>query len=280
MSIIFPEVATSESVIFLDLWVKCRNFHRATAFLFPDEEPEILGQLGGLIGRGCFETVHHLCRHGIQMAVKIPRGDGPTPNENPRILMEECHRASRLHHDNIVKTAGSCGSATLWELATGLPWNLGLVALLPLQRCKVAAQISAALHYLIRHSHTAWDVHQEDILIDLCTSRVTFLDVFMRPNELSGCLHTLPPELRPGGLRRLQAIEQLGNSIAARVNGFVAALLFANLLLPHLSLQEAECEQSEQPYWISALMRWVPTLARQTPLAGAFMAATQEIMGR
>ena len=214
------------------------------------------------------------------MAVKFPRKDGPMGPHNPRILMEECRRASRLHHDNTVQTFGSCGSATLWQLATGLHWNRGLAALLPLQRCKVAAQVSAALRYLIRQSHTMWDAHEEDILTDVRANRVTFLDVFMKPSEFSGCLHTLPPELRPGGPLRLQTIEQLGNSIAARVNGFVAALLFSNLLLPHLSLQEAGCEQSEQSYWISTLMRWVPTLGRQAPVAGTLMAATQKVMGR
>ena len=60
-----------QSVIVLDLWVKCHNFHRATIFLFPDEEPEIVGQLGGLIGRGCFGSVYHFYRH--------PRKDDPTP---------------------------------------------------------------------------------------------------------------------------------------------------------------------------------------------------------
>ena len=96
--------------------------------------------------------------------------------------------------------------------------------------------------------------------------RLTFLDVFMEPNEASGCLYTLPPELRAGGPNRRQAIGELGSSIAARVNGFVAALLFANLLLPHLSLQVVGGEQAEQFFWIATLMR-------QTPIAGTLMAA-------
>ena len=106
--------------------------------------------------------------------------------------------------------------------------------------------VSAATRYLIQHVHPMWDVHESDTVIHPQTMRLTFLDVFMEPNEVSGCLYTLPPELRAGGPNRRQAIGELGSSIAARVNGFVAALLFANLLLPHLSLQVVGGEQGKK----------------------------------
>ena len=82
-------------------------------------------------------------------------------------------------------------SKLLWQLATGLPWNLGRRALLKFQRCMVATQVYAALRFLIRHSHSMWDVSEEDIMMDLRTSHMTFLVVFCSQSEFSGCLHTL-----------------------------------------------------------------------------------------
>ena len=44
--------------------------------------------------------------------------------------------------------------------------------------------------------------HESDIVIQ----PLTFLDVFVEPNEVFGCFYTLPPELRAGGPNRRQAI--------------------------------------------------------------------------
>ena len=111
-----------------------------------------------------------------------------------------------LHHDNIIQMFGSFGPATLWQLATGLPWNLALATALPRQKCKIALQVSAASRCLIQHVHPMWDVHESDIVIQPQTTHLTFLEVFVEPNEVFGCLYTLPPELRAAGPNRRQAI--------------------------------------------------------------------------
>ena len=193
-----------QSVIFLDLWVKCRNFHRATTFLFPDEEPEILGQLGGLIGRGCFGSVYHLYHQGIQMAIKLQRKDGPTISSSMSTL------------------SGMSMNQTLLFTRKPRTWHFSTCLWSPMKSLDV---------YILCHQNC----------------------------KLGG---------QTGGKQL-----ELGGSIAARVNGFVAALLFANLLLSHLSLQVVGGEQAEQLYRIATLMR-------QTPIAGTLMAATQEVVGK
>ena len=53
----------------------------------------------------------------------------------------------------------------------------------------------------------------------------------------------------------------------------MAAVLFANLLLRQLSLQDVGGERAGQFFWIA-------TLTRQNSIAGALMAATQGVVGR
>ena len=122
------------------------------------------------------------------MAMKLLRKDGPTPHQNPRILFKECH---------------CFGSATLWHLVTGLPESgpsNGSAA----RSARLPLQVSAASRYFIRHVHPMWDVHESDIMLfHPQTTRLSFLNVFMEPNDVSGCLNTLPPEVRAGGFHKV-----------------------------------------------------------------------------
>ena len=117
------------------------------------------------------------------MAIKFPRKELPTPHENSRILMEECHRASRLHHDNIVQTVVAIGNRLTLE-----SWPRSPAEVSEVQGCHPGLRSVALPHPTLpqhvgcqrgRHhdgpAHESYDIPRR----------------FLQPSEFSGCLHTL-----------------------------------------------------------------------------------------
>eukprot|EP00435_Cladocopium_sp_Y103_P029981 s2172_g7.t1 len=187
-----------------------RSRHRAACdFLFcPGPAAEVIGRIGAQIGQGCFGKVYALYRDGQKVAVKVPRCDGPTPEQNGSILREEHHRAASLRHPNLVEALGSfgaTGAVTLWQFVEGLPWPAAVPALRPAARCEVALQLASVTQYVSGKNFLMWDLHPDDLVIEARAGgpHIVLLDVFMAPSENSGCLLTLPPELKAGGPQRM-----------------------------------------------------------------------------
>ena len=180
-----------QSVTFLDLSVKCYNFHRATTFLFPRARD--------------FGTAWRFNWAGpVWFCVPLlPSGDAngheaPTEGRSP-------HHTWIPASSSKSTTAHCFGSATLWHLVTGFSLESGPSkgsATPEVQDCPPGFSSVSIFHPACPpYVGCPWIRHY---VIHPQTTRLSFLELFMEPNDASGCLNTLPPEVRAGGPNRRQ----------------------------------------------------------------------------
>eukprot|EP00435_Cladocopium_sp_Y103_P055655 s2202_g18.t1 len=201
-------------------------------FLFAGAHTEEALVLEERLGGGLYGEVYVSRRYGKVLAAKVPRQGGPVPPEP--VLHAEFRRACCLSHDNLVMAFEKLGSATIWRFVQGSAWQTAIPQLSFSQLSQVPSQVASVSTYLVRANHVIWDLHSQDVVLESRPDgrvHMTLLDIFMPPcqslvgakprgnmremasqeaftrlccaSRNSGCVGTLPPELKCRGPQRM-----------------------------------------------------------------------------